>query len=238
MNTLRLLYIDFKTVLRRKEVIFWNIIFPPLLLLLSGWFTLNSTLMEGTYMDFLTPGLIGYSIMQGSLTGAPLRIVQYSQSGFLTRIYLTPYKINRFIFLEFTVASILLFLQSIFMIFISKLFFGVTVKSWSSLLLGIILAIFIFQMLGTIIATIARTSEGADAIANCLSFPMLIFSGVFFPTYMLPISKALSPLLPLTQIINIMRAEFNPDFQSIVVIVGWIGVIIIIKLILKNMQRH
>ncbi len=226
MRIFKLLLFGLKLLIRKKEVVFWNIVFPPMLLIIVGIFTMKSNLMDGKYMEFFTPGLVGYSIMQGSLTGAPSRVVQYSQNGVLSRIFLTPCSISGFIMLEFAATSLIICFQVAVLTILSTFIFDINVKSFVFFICGTILGLIFFQLLGMVIANLCRTTEGVDAFANCISFPMLIFSGVFFPATILPAGEKVSYFLPLTQVLNLMRGNPRGN-SSIIIMLIWIVISII-----------
>jgi ABC-type multidrug transport system permease subunit len=87
--------------------------------------------------------------------------------------------------------------------------FGVPLRGSLPLLVLICLVSSLaFASLGLLIASRARTMEGASGLMNLVMLPMWIFSGVFFSAARFP--DQIQPLiqaLPLTAVINALRAN-------------------------------
>src|SRR5580658_4228752 len=91
---------------------------------------------------------------------------------------------------------------------LAMLVFGVPMRG-SLLQLGVVvlLSAFAFGGLGLLIASRARTIEGASGLMNVAMMPMWVLSGVFFSSENFP--RAFQPIiqaLPLTATINALRA--------------------------------
>ena len=91
----------------------------------------------------------------------------------------------------------------------AAIFFGVPLRgSLLQLALVVLASVFAFGGLGLLIASRARTIEGASGLMNVAMMPMWVLSGVFFSSENFP--KAFQPLiqaLPLTATNNALRAS-------------------------------
>jgi len=160
------------------------------------------------YIDFVIPGLLGMNIMGSSIWGMGFAIVDARRKKLLKRLIATPmsraqylasFIISRLVMLVFEVLVVLGF---------AMLVFGVPMRG-SVLQLGVVvlLSAFAFGGLGLLIASRARTIEGASGLMNVAMMPMWVLSGVFFSSENFP--RAFQPIiqaLPLTGTINALRA--------------------------------
>jgi ABC-type multidrug transport system permease subunit len=79
--------------------------------------------------------------------------------------------------------------------------------SVAQLALVCVVAALSFSAMGLLIASRARTIEGASGLMNLAMLPMWVFSGVFFSTANFPASlQPFIQLLPLTAVNDALRA--------------------------------
>jgi ABC-type multidrug transport system permease subunit len=160
------------------------------------------------YIDFVIPGLLGMNIMGGGIWGLGFAIVDARRKNLLKRLvstpmprshYLASFLLSRFFFL---VIEIVVVLGS------SVLLFGVPVRgSLLQLFAVCLLAALGFGSIGLLIASRARTIEGASGLMNLVMMPMWVLSGVFFSSNNFPkVAQPFIQALPLTATINALRA--------------------------------
>jgi ABC-type multidrug transport system permease subunit len=113
--------------------------------------------------------------------------------------------LTSFLFSRLTV----LVIEVITLVGFGTLIFGVPLRgSLIELAIICLLASFSFGALGLLVASRARTMEGASGLMNLVMLPMWIFSGVFFSASNFP--AALQPFvqaLPLTAVNDALRAN-------------------------------
>lgn len=160
------------------------------------------------YIDFVVPGLLGMNIMGGGIWGLGFAIVEARRKGLLKRLvstpmprshYLASFVLSRFVFL---IVEVVVVLGS------TALLFGVPVRgSLVQLLVVCVLAALAFGGVGLLIASRARTIEGASGLMNLAMMPMWVLSGVFFSSNNFPkVAQPFIQALPLTATINALRA--------------------------------
>ena len=160
------------------------------------------------YIDFVVPGLLGMNIMGGGIWGLGFAIVEARRKGLLKRLvstpmpkshYLASFVLSRFFFL---IVEVVVVLGS------TTLLFGVPVRgSPLQLLVVCVLSALSFGGLGLLIASRARTIEGASGLMNLVMMPMWVLSGVFFSSNNFPkVAQPFIQALPLTAAINALRA--------------------------------
>ena len=167
----------------------------PLLFLLALGYGFGSVFQkagEGSYIDFLVPGIIGMSIIFTAVfTG--IEIIWDRQFGFLKEIMVAPMsRINIMIGRTLGGATVATIQGTI--VFILSFALGFHPVSW----LGIIPAIFImfliavlFTSLGTMIASLLDDMQGFQLIMNFLIMPLFFLSGALFPLAGLPAGLAI-----------------------------------------------
>lgn len=164
-----------------------------------------------SYIDFLVPGLIGFSLMSTCLFTIGVVVVSYREKGKLRRLAVTPLPKAIFIGGQIINRYIIVLLQAVLLIGISYFVFNVRmVGNIFALLFALTVGMLAFISLGYSIASVAKTTESASGIANVLFFPMIFLSGVYFSVEGLP--KFLQPLiefLPLTHLVRAIRSIFN-----------------------------
>ena len=173
-----------------------------------------------SYIDFLVPGLIGFSLMSTCLFTIGVVVVSYREKGKLRRLAVTPLPKAIFIGGQIINRYIIVLLQAVLLIGISYFVFHVQmVGNIFALLFALTVGMLAFISLGYSIASVAKTTESASGIANVLFFPMMFLSGVYFSVEGMP--KFLRPLiefLPLTHLVRAVRSIFNNGAQLIEVL--------------------
>ncbi len=159
------------------------------------------------YIDFLIPGLLGMNIMGTGIWSIGFSLVQARQRKLLRLLLVTPmrrpllllsYILSRVVFLVLEVAILVVF---------AWLVFGVPLR-------GSIVAFSVFSLLGAmsfaglglLLASRAKTVEGAQGLMNLAMMPMWLLSGVFFSYKNFP--DAIHPvimILPLTALNDALR---------------------------------
>jgi len=184
------------------------------------------------YIDFLIPGLLGMTLMGGSLWSLGFAIVEARRRKLLRRLVATPmprayfllsYLLSRLALLVVEIGAILSF---------GVLAFGVPLHGPLAVLVGLcLLGALAFGAIGLLISTRVRTIEAVSGLMNLVMLPMWVLSGVFFssqrfPEVVQPVIKA----LPLTALIDALRANMLQgagvfDVGSQVAVLGtWLAV--------------
>lgn len=160
------------------------------------------------YVDWVVPGIIGMNMLFSCMFGVGFVIVRYRKNGVLKRMKATP--VSPFIFISAQMGSrfMIVLITSIVVFAGTNLFLHFIVNGSYLLLLFITtMAILCMISFGLIFAARIKSEELASGLMNLLTFPMIIFSGVFFslegaPAFVQTISK----FFPLTHFIEAARA--------------------------------
>ncbi|MBI1729033.1 ABC transporter permease [Candidatus Acetothermia bacterium] len=187
--------------------------FQPLLYLVAmgyGFGSVFSQAGQGSYLDFLAPGVIGMSIIFTSMFSG-MEVLWDRQFGFLKETLVAP--MPRFnIMLGRTLGSATVAtLQGVIVMLMS--FILVThLMGWLSILqaIGVMFLIAtLFTSLSTMIASLLKDMQGFQAIMNFLIMPLFMLSGSLFPLQGLPdLLSLVTRIDPLSYGIDALRALF------------------------------
>ncbi|MBN2400911.1 MAG: ABC transporter permease [Spirochaetes bacterium] len=163
------------------------------------------------YIEWLFPGILGLNMMFNCLFGVGYVVVRYRKNGVLKRISVTPAR--PFEFLTAQVLSrmlVMLVTTSIVYIGCSVLYKFEMRGSYLNLLLIFALGGFSMISLGLLIASRSSSEELADGIMNVITWPMMIFSEVWFSMEGAnPIIIKISKIFPLTHLVDAARKIMN-----------------------------
>lgn len=155
------------------------------------------------YIDYLIPGLIGFSI----LTSPMFSLVDVSSSmrkeGIFRELSLTPLSRGEWLAARILWYVALTFLSSVIMIAFGVGVFHAHVTLSLGLLPFLVVGPFFFVSLGMLCGSVAKTPETAAVIGNVVTFPMMFLSGTFFSVSTFPpYLQAIAHVLPLYYVID------------------------------------
>lgn len=162
----------------------------PLLFLLAFSFGFGPVFEKAggeNYIEFLTPGIIGMSILFTSIFSG-IDLIWDKQFGFIKETFVAPVPRYKIILGRILGGATTSSFQG-FLVFLVSLLFGFKITKLMSLILGFVfmfLIAFVFASLGTIIASILDDMQGFQLIMSFLVMPTFLFSGAIFPLNNLP----------------------------------------------------
>jgi ABC-2 type transport system permease protein len=182
----------------------------PLLFLIAlgfGFGPVYQQAGEGSYVQFLVPGIISMSILFTAMFSG-IEIIWDRQFGFLKETLVAPVsRINIMIGRTLGGATVAI-LQGLIVLILASLF-GFQVTSWAMLplcILAMLLIALFFTGLGTAIASLLSDMQGFQLIMNFLIMPIFFLSGALFPLKGLPqILETVVRLNPLAYGVDAMR---------------------------------
>lgn len=161
-----------------------------------------------TYIDFLIPGVIAMTIMQLGVFGVAFGFVSLKKRGILRRLWVTPIRPRDFIIAQVITRLVVMLAQMTILLGVGTLFLHLHIVG-SVLLLAVtaLLGSVVFLGIGFAIAGVSSSEDQVAPIANVLTLPMLVLSGVFFNRSALPDAlHAVTSVLPLTFLADALRA--------------------------------
>jgi ABC-2 type transport system permease protein len=162
----------------------------PLLFLLAMGYGLNSVFQQagqGSYLNFLSPGIIAMGIIFTAIFSG-MEVIWDRQFGFLKETLAAP--ISRFnIMIGRTLGGATVATMQGILVLLLSLIFGFRPVSWFAIIpaIGVMFLIAIlFTSLGTMIASLLEDMQGFHLIMNFLVMPIFFLSGALFPLQGLP----------------------------------------------------
>ncbi|MDQ6663440.1 MAG: ABC transporter permease [Acidobacteriota bacterium] len=190
------------------------------------------------YIDFLIPGLLGLNLMGSGIWALGFSIVDARRKNLLKRLVASPMSRAQYLFSFLLARLSLLLIEVVALVGFGAVAFGVPVRGglWDLAAICLISSL-CFSALGLLIASRAKTIEGASGLMNLVMLPMWIFSGVFFSSERYP--DVLQPMiraLPLTAAIEALRANMLQGTplahlsSQLAIVTGWLVVCFFIAL--------
>ncbi len=179
-----------------------------------------------TYIDFLVPGILSMSIMQMGIFGVAFGFVQLKKRGILRRLWVTPIKPSDFILGQVAMRLLVVLMQICIIIGVGVAFFGLHfMGNFLELFLLGLLGGIVFLSMGFALAGISKSEDQVAPLANVISLPMMLLSGVFFSRNNLPgVVHTITDYFPLTYLADGMRsiaidgatlAQVGPQFLGL-----------------------
>ncbi|NNM54014.1 MAG: ABC transporter permease [Spirochaetales bacterium] len=159
------------------------------------------------YVDWAVPGVISMNMLFSCLFGVGYVLVRYRKNGVLKRLKATPVSALTFLVAQ-AVSRLVIVLGTVVVVYAGTDFFlHFTMNgSYFDLLLVTVLGIVCLISLGLVFAARFRSEELANGLMNLLTFPMIVFSGVFFSLEGAPAPvRAAAEIFPLTHLIHAER---------------------------------
>jgi ABC-2 type transport system permease protein len=155
------------------------------------------------YVDFLIPGLIGFSILTSPMFSLVNISSEYKKTKLFKQLSLTPLTKMEWLtskvlwYIVLTIAGFLL------MVGVGISVFGahVTLTPW--LIPFLVLGPMLFAALGMLVGTVTKNPETAGVIGNIVTFPMMFLAGTFFPISIMPTYlQTIAHVLPLFYVVE------------------------------------
>jgi ABC-2 type transport system permease protein len=173
------------------------------------------------YIDFLVPGLVGFSALTSPMFALVNISSVYRRDKVFKLLSLTPLTKTEWLmskiiwYIGTTVVSFIL--MSVVGIYV----FGAHITFNWGIAMFLILGPFFFVSLGMLVGTVSNSPESAAVVGNLVTFPMMFLSGTFFPVSGMPTYlQGIAHVLPLFYVIdgltNVMiYGNFGPAYFDI-----------------------
>ena len=180
------------------------------------------------YVDFLVPGLIGFSILTSPMFALVNISSEYKRDKIFKQLSLTPLTKTEWLLAKIIWYVLLTFVSFILMSSTGILLFGAHVSFVWGVVPFLVAGPFLFVSLGMLVGTVSNSPESAAVVGNLVTFPMMFLSGTFFPVATMPAYlQGVAHVLPLFYVIdglnNIMIYSNYPSALydlAVMVVVG------------------
>jgi ABC-2 type transport system permease protein len=155
------------------------------------------------YVDFLIPGLIGFSILVSPMFSLVNISSEYKKTKLFKQLSLTPLTKMEWLASKVLWYIVLTTLSFLLMVTVGVVLFGahVTLTVW--LIPFLVLGPTLFASLGMLVGTVTKNPETAGVIGNIVTFPMMFLAGTFFPISIMPnYLQSIAHVLPLYYIVE------------------------------------
>ncbi|MDE0151833.1 MAG: ABC transporter permease [Bdellovibrionales bacterium] len=160
-----------------------------------------------SYVDWVFPGILALNIMFSCLWGVGWLIVKYRDDGYLKRLNATPLKVYHFILGQMLARLIIILCGTSVIFIVGAWFIDFEMQgSYLDLFICYLFGVLSLISIGLLVATRTTSKEFADGALNLFSWPMIIFSGIWFslegaPSWLLAFAYS----LPLTHLVESTR---------------------------------
>ena len=138
------------------------------------------------YIDFLIPGLIGFSILTSPMFSLVNISSEYKKVKLFKQLSLTPLTKIEWLTSKVIWYIVLTITGFLLMVGVGIFAFGAHVALTPWLIPFLILGPMLFAALGMLVGTVTKSPETAGVIGNIVTFPMMFLSGTFFPISTMP----------------------------------------------------
>jgi ABC-2 type transport system permease protein len=155
------------------------------------------------YIDFLVPGLIGFSILVSPMFSMVNITSEYKKVKLFKQLSLTPLHKMEWLASKVIWYIILSVISFLLLVVVGVYGFGahMTLTVW--LIPFLILGPMLFSSLGMLVGTVTKSVESASVLGNIITFPMMFLSGTFFPIATMPMYlQNFAHVLPLFYIVE------------------------------------
>jgi ABC-2 type transport system permease protein len=155
------------------------------------------------YVDFLIPGLIGFSILVSPMFAMVNITSEYKKTKLFKQLSLTPLHKMEWLASKVLWYIILSVVSFLLLVAVGVFGFGahITLTPW--IIPFLILGPMLFSSIGMLVGTISKSVESASVLGNIVTFPMMFLSGTFFPLSTMPqYLQSFAHVLPLFYIVE------------------------------------
>jgi ABC-2 type transport system permease protein len=156
---------------------------------------------------FIIPGLLGFILMQTTITITAMVVVRERERGTLEALIVSPLRRWELMIGKIVPNVLVAYAQMTFALAFGVWIFDIPIRG--SLFLLYFLSLFFIMGtlgLGILLSTIARTQAQAMQMSYFIFIPSVYLSGVLFPVEaMPPLAKTVAYIIPLTYYVEIIR---------------------------------
>jgi len=193
-----------------------------------------------TSIDYLVPGLIGFSVLTSPMFSMVEISSSYKKERLFRQLSLTPLTKAEWLTSKLLWFVALSCVSAMIMIGVGlSVFHGHFTVTWE-IVPFLFLGPLFFVALGMLSGSLTRTPETAAIIGNVVTFPMMFLSGTFFPVADFPpFLQTFARILPLYYVIdgmnqvmlfgNIARAVFDLAVIGVLAVIVFIAAIVVFQ---------
>jgi len=208
--------LEFRQFLRQKEVVFFSLLFPVMLLFIFGTI-FSKNLSDGvSFAQYFIAGMIASGQVNTGFQNLAILIPMERDFGTLKRLRGTPLSPISYFIGKAVVVALSTLLQVIILIAMGWAFFHLhmprSAELWLRFFAILLLGSICSTVLGIAISSLPKSGRGASAVISPIVILLQFFSGVFFVFTQLPHwMQQIASIFPLRWLTEGMRSVFLPD---------------------------
>ena len=138
------------------------------------------------YIDFLIPGLVGFSVLTSPMFSLVNISSEYKKTKLFKQLSLTPLTKTEWLTSKIIWYVVLGMISFLLMTQVGAALFGAHLDYALMIIPFLVIGPLFFVSLGMLVGTISRSVESAAVVGNLITFPMMFLSGTFFPVSQMP----------------------------------------------------
>jgi ABC-2 type transport system permease protein len=182
------------------------------------------------YIDYLVPGLIGFSVLTSPMFALVNISSQYKRDKVFKQLSLTPLTKTEWLLSKITWYIVLTIISFFLMTTLGVGLLGAHVAYSLEIIPFLLLGPFLFVSLGMLVGTVSKSVESAAVVGNLVTFPMMFLSGTFFPVSTMPAYlQNIAHVLPLFYVIDgLNNVMLYGNYGAALVDVGVLAVLSVV----------
>ena len=217
MNSfIQLFKANFKMFFREKEGVYWTVLLPAFVYSAVSIIPVGNIIKgQIAYSNFVLPGIIAMTIMQGGVYSLAYWMVDLKARGIIKRLLATPLKQWQLALSLISARLVVVIVQVIILTLLGILAFGAHFAGniFSTLIL-VLLGGAIFLLCGLLISTFAKSYDAAAPITSAIALPLTFLGNIFYPIDSLPHGlQIFARLLPITYLADGLRQAYLYPFD-------------------------
>lgn len=185
---LQLLIMNFRLIYRNRTGLFFTLVMPVIFYVALSILPIGRFIgSEINYSEYVLPGIIAMTIMQGGIYGLAYWFIDLKSRNVIKRFLVTPLKQSELVASVLVSRVVVALLQVVFLSGVGWLFFDATIGSSLWFALGFAaLGSPVFLLMGLLISTFADSYEAAAPITTAIGLPLTFLGNIFYPVEVLP----------------------------------------------------
>ena len=139
-----------------------------------------------SYIDYLVPGLIGFSVLVSPMFSMVNISSSWKRDKLFRQLSLTPLTRGEWLTATLLWYVVLAFISAGLLVGVGDLVYGAHIALTLTALPFLVVGPILFVALGLLAGSVSGTPESAGVVGNLITFPMMFLSGTFFPTSLFP----------------------------------------------------
>ncbi len=165
--------------------------------------TANIKSQSYKYIDFLIPGLVGFSVLTSPMFSLVNISSEYKKTKLFKQLSLTPLTKTEWLTSKIIWYIVLGIISFFLMTQVGAALFGAHLDYALMIIPFLIIGPLFFVSLGMLVGMVSKSVESAAVVGNLITFPMMFLSGTFFPVSLMPMYlQNIAHVLPLFYLID------------------------------------